>query len=698
MEPTKTYSRSSNALSQAAKKAELSPNEFSILRTWLAEQLVSQEYARLEQGGHTQNQVPLRSVFVDLPVSESTNFEQHRSRRPLFLGGLLSSQALNIRRSLRPVPAGSHHHVDGEEKLGVEKFRGLGFSATLLIGGPGQGKSTLGQLACQLHRASLLMPLQGDLTVGQGDLISSFALAGDEGNPLALPSDPYVPLQILLPDLATWLARDSRELKEGALPLILQFLEALPSSQSVGLKADYLLAIAPHIPFLIVFDGFDEVGSTLDRERLVAAARQLLMEFAHVNASVQLLATTRPQGYAGELAGLGIPLKERYLAPLMREEAIAYAEKLVAAKIPDPDLRGKTLTRLREAAAESATQRLMTTPLQVTILTALVQQLGRAPRERWNLFSRYFSYTYDREIERQTYASRLLAEHRSHIEQIHARVALLLQVEAERAGGAAARMPRTRLEEVIEAVLLEDEVSKDIRTDLVRDIAVAAENRLVFLVEPEPGQFGFEIRSLQEFMAAWCLSSGRDSEIEARLFQVAKAPMFRNVALFVASKLFSEGSPLRDILAERICGLLDNDSTDDASRVTCAGALLALETLEEGAVLSQPKRARALMARGVRLLNLPPGNEHIRLVHISNDDTSMLLADAIVEVLRNKSHHDTPGYYGTWLCLVTACNLDYGWAKEIGNRFFFLRCMISVFYCLSLPIMKLNWVIGLQKK
>lgn len=59
-------------------------------------------------------------------------------------------------------------------------------------------------------------------------------------------------------------------------------------------------------------------------------------------------------------------------------------------------------------------------------------------------------------------------------------------------------------------------------------------------MKPEPGSFGFEIRSLQEFMAARALTSGRDSEVEARLQQIAKAPMFRNVALFSASRLLAK--------------------------------------------------------------------------------------------------------------------------------------------------------------
>lgn len=165
------------------------------------------------------------------------------------------------------------------------------------------------------------------------------------------------------------------------------------------------------------------------------------------------------------------------------DEALTYAGKLIEAKIPGADERQKALAQLHAAVAEPATERLMTTPLQVTILAALVQQLGRAPRERWNLFSRYFDYTYDREVERNTYASALLAEHRSHIERIHARVALLLQVEAEMPRRCCRTNDKSKTEEVIAAVLEEDEVSANQHESLIRDIAAAAELRLVFLVE-----------------------------------------------------------------------------------------------------------------------------------------------------------------------------------------------------------------------
>lgn len=692
---TKTVAKH-DFLAEAANQLNLSLEKLRSVRRWLTEQLVAHEYAKLSEGGHKQSQVPLRQVFVDLPVTTNPNPNQGRNERPLFLRQLLSSTPMDLRRSYKHLSEHSQISLgsieDEEETVehGIHSLIGSDgrlefcWPASLLIGGPGQGKSTLGQLACQLHRAALILPVRNELSQAQAELLNSFDEnsldSSDETSStgLAIPRKPLFPIQIALPDFAAWAAASADENRKTGLPILIEFVASLPSASSAGIDGHELLKLLGAMPSLLVLDGFDEVGATQDRNRIVTAARELLIALAAVGAHAQVLATTRPQGYADELSKVGIKFQKLYLSPLTRDEALNYADKLIAAKISGADLRAKAQQQIHEAAKEPATQRLLTTPLQVTIMAALVQQLGRAPRERWNLFSRYFSTTYDREIERNTYASALLAEHRSHIERIHARVALLLQVEAERHGGAAARMPRERLEEVIDEVLAEDEVAKDRRKQLIIEIAKAAENRLVFLVEPEPGKFGFEIRSLQEFMAAWALTSGRDAEIEARLYQVAKAPMFKNVTLFVASRLFSEGSPLRDVLADRICVSLDEDPADRMAKIAHSGAMLALDTLDEGAAMSQPKRSRALMARAVSLLALPPGIEHLRLIRLADAETLPLLQSVLEKALSSAGEDNQFCKESAWICVVDAANRSETWACQMGDRYWGLKSLTPI--------------------
>lgn len=670
-------------LEKIAIKAKLNTEELTIIKLWLANQLVSQKYAKLGQGGHTNSQVPLSHVFIDLPI-KIKNYS--RDERPLFLENLFKSQPINLKNALKSnTDLHSMDHIESEDSnevifSGRSFYNNYTWGATLLIGGPGQGKSTLTQLACQFHRAALIHPFMNELTSVQKDAVNSFFSKDDSVNSLEPPQVTLLPIQITLPDFAEWAARTDIQKNISTLPLFLQFIEELPSSKNIKLDASKLFRLMCITPSLIILDGFDEVGAAQDRERIVQAVRELINILAEHSASAQILATTRPQGYADEFSQIGLKLQKFFLAPLEKDEALTYANKLIQAKITGADLQAKAFRQISEAATEPSTERLLTTPLQVTILTALIQQLGRAPKERWNLFSRYFSYTFDREIERETYASSLLAEHRTHIERIHARVGLLLQVEAERYGGASARMSKARLEEVISAVLTEDEIAIDQQKELISDIANAAENRLVFLVEPEPGKFGFEIRSLQEFMAAWALCSGRDIEIEARLTQISKSPMFRNVLLFVSSKLFSESSPLRDILADHVCKYLDEDISDELARTSRSGSRLALEILEEGSALTQPKRARALVNRAVGLLELPANYEHIRLLRITNEETRPILIEAIEKCLIGSTKRGCDETSAAWACLIEATNKNEAWAINIGNEYFNSKVISEDFF------------------
>jgi len=115
MRKTKSPSSlSSGTLATAAAKALLTPTALIAVRTWLAEQLMAQEYAKLGQGGHTQNQVPLRQVFVDLPVTNSLSAVHQHARRLLFLDKLIKAVAERLQSAFRP--------VDTVARLGGDEF------------------------------------------------------------------------------------------------------------------------------------------------------------------------------------------------------------------------------------------------------------------------------------------------------------------------------------------------------------------------------------------------------------------------------------------------------------------------------------------------------------------------------------------------------------------------------------------------
>src|SRR5260370_33241104 len=108
-----------------------------------------------------------------------------------------------------------------------------------------------------------------------------------------------------------------------------------------------------------------------------------------------------------------------------------------------------------------------------------------------------------------------------------------------------------------------------------------ARTRLVLLVEPEPGFFGFELRSLQEFFAgAYLVQTAHDTQQRFdRLKAIAYSEHWRNVALFCAGRIVRDfGGEAANIL-EAVCRPMDRNLPDTYLR---RGAWLALDIAADG--------------------------------------------------------------------------------------------------------------------
>jgi hypothetical protein len=150
------------------------------------------------------------------------------------------------------------------------------------------------------------------------------------------------------------------------------------------------------------------------------------------------------------------------LLPLAVVEALNYARRLVDVRHRnDPDLHERVLARVGGAAGEVLTARLMRTPLQVTIMSLLLERRPRAPQDRYGLFEAYYSTLYDREVGKGTDVARLLDENRGHVDHLHERVGMVLQARAESAGDADAALPSEELEQLAVARLTDEGISAE---------------------------------------------------------------------------------------------------------------------------------------------------------------------------------------------------------------------------------------------
>lgn len=594
-------------LTEACERAGLGETVAQGLREWLLADIEHDAYARLEQAGHNApERIALARVFVDLEVLETAESDAKNPRDEAsgFIKRFNFSRNIRIRRFNRQSQArqpSADKEIPSEGRL----------EAYVLIGGPGQGKSTLGQLLCQLYRAKLLRPSRAQCPAHQQAIIDSFG--NDQARKeLGAPVDLFFPLRIVLADAAAFLAKTPPN-NEGP-PSLLRFVEddIKRRLSDSPLQATHLLKLLKAQDWLLVLDGLDEVPAAADRERVLQAMDSLIKEISIRNKSL-LIATTRPQGYAGELERLSPEFQCCYLAPLGDKNIQTYIDRLVQARYPGH--RSRIVSdRLHQALQNEATRRLMTSPLQITIMATLVDRIGRAPQERWTLFREYYRVIYEREMERDIPAAALLRDYKNYIDKIHMQSGLLLQVDAEQSGGTSSLMSRNRYHDIVDAALAEDDMDGQQRERLADELVQATMERLVLLVEPRPGQFGFEIRSLQEFMAAWAIAKREDTSLQTeRIRQIAKAPAFRNTLLFLAGKAFCDLSEMRDVFCDGIIPALNEDKEDAVLRELRAGSVLALEILEEGSALKQSKYARKLVEAALLLLQLPPSEIHPRL-------------------------------------------------------------------------------------
>jgi hypothetical protein len=643
------------------------PDFRAVMRTFIHNELRADQYVNLGQAGHREaDRTPLARVFVDLPVGEDPwrngarpsgsgdgeRWVEEKTQETTPSGAMTELLALAAQR-LDPA---SNPRTDQINHFESDKTPVAG--RVVLIGGPGQGKSTLSQFLCQAHRAALLAldhshpPEVKDAC----DLIRAQCNAES----LALPTVPRFPLRVVLNHFAKALA-------EETVPSLFAYLRArIAGCAEREIKTDDLIAWLGAYPWLLVLDGLDEVPASSNRSQVLDSIQDFLSIAHDANADLLLVATSRPQGYNDDFAARYY--RHRQLLPLDVSRALHYAERLANERWgSDPNRVERVLTRLRRAGAEEATARLMHSPLQVAIMTLLVDSAGEPPRERWRLFSEYYRVIYDRERQRDIPAARLLSDYQADIDTIHQRVALRLQIDSERAGGTDASLNAADFADLVNERLAEEDHPDSERVELTRTITEAALHRLVFLVAPSEGAVGFEVRSLQEFMAAQCLTNGPDTAVASRLRAIAPAAHWRNVFLFAAGRCFHERQHLRDTLYTLCCELNEGEGVPDGGdleRATLAGSRLALEVLEDGAVARQPAKLKLFARLALRLMDLPPCEEQLRLAaqyqvgleDAYREEISNRLADTIAERRQ-----------GAWRVLLYLVGREHDWARSLAD-------------------------------
>lgn len=577
------------------------PDFASVASQYLQKEAWRDQYARLEQAGHPQDErIPLANVFVDLPIASCEDGEIDRDDfQGFFVEKLLEA-------------SGNPITISASDERAAETRRWV------LIGGPGQGKTTVGQFACQLFRSALL----GDPGISlEPEVASIVASVRDSATALKLQvSGRRFPIRIVLSEFA-------QQLSASAMSVMSYVCELFQRRTDTVVSTQILKGLLHNYPSIIVFDGLDEVPSSSNRDDVLAAIKDFEVDVRAHDLDCFILVTTRPQGFNNDLSDKYY--EHKVLVNLNRDSAIRYGDRLTEVRFgTDPERVAKVKTRLRTASNNESTVRLMMSPLQITIMVLLVDQQGHPPEERWELFSQYYQLICKREIERDIPSSRVLRVHQPHIDAIHRAIGLLLHSRSDSRGSTNSRLKLEEFREVVRKQLVQEEFEGERLVSLIREIEEAATHRLVFLVGLEEGEVGFEIRSLQEFMAGEALIEGADNLIEPRLYSISKNPNWLNVLLFAAGKCFRDKQHLRQVFVS-LCLTLNEDPNDEACVKTLSGSTLALNLLQDGAPRNSPKFSRQLMRLAVRLLDRKQRGIAISLSDVCTEDTTELLIEEL---------------------------------------------------------------------
>ena len=477
-------------------------------------------------------------------------------------------------------------------------------SLVILEGAPGQGKSTIAQYICQVHRMRLL-GRQGHSAINPAHLTSSLRL----------------PFKVDLRDFATWLsggnpfgpvtggAQDaSPRTLEGFLSALVHYASGGSDFNVSDLQATLSLSSA-----LVVLDGLDEVAEINQRQRVVEEITIAVPRLSSVAASLQVIVTSRPTPFTNSPVLPRRTFSTYSLESLTRPLITEYADRWLRSREIDEtdarDVRQILDTKLDEPHLRD----LARNPMQLAILLSLIHRRGISlPDKRTALYDNYVEIFFDRESEKAP----VVKENRDLLIRIHRYLAWVLQAGAEVDSTSASGKERSGIS--LSGSIAEQDLRELLGEFLERDgsdptlverLFSGMVERVVAIVSRVQGTYEFDVQTLREYFAARHLyetapysptGSERRGTISDRWRALARNYYWLNVARFYAG-CYSEGE-----LPSLIDDLRDL-SNDEVFRCTSHPQLLTATLLGDWVFSQRPRAIQdavdlLLEPRGLRML------------------------------------------------------------------------------------------------
>jgi len=435
----------------------------------------------------------------ELMAAHFRRYEQHMEKD--FVGLSPMDEQMRFRRRHTP-PISALSLLLHDNKQGT-------FRKIVLQGGPGQGKSTITQMAVQIYRQQILAEDQMD----------------PEGR-WSPPEKSRLPFRIELRKLAEWLNSNPGGSIERYLSIVIG-----EDSGGNTISVNDIQTGVEKSPVLLIFDGLDEIGGDKLRDDVLRTIMECINRFENgLKADLRVIVTTRPPALTGRAEILS-GFERLSLAPMEKSRIDEYIKRWLSVQIQENDERTRILESYGRRQNEPHVQALARNPMQLSVLLQFIRLKGEAfPDRRAELYREYFQIVIDRDVEK----SSQLRENRLVIQALHEFIGYQIHALTE-VNQADRTLDRSRLIDMVGEWLK----NRGDRPDMAHQFFKLGEERFGLVVassgEGEETRYGYEVQPIQEYFAAAYISnqmieSGAHDTFEC----IISRPYWREVALFLA--------------------------------------------------------------------------------------------------------------------------------------------------------------------